>query len=255
MRLDAISIVVAALLMLLPESASAGNGCEEADPGSIPIASGDILFLGYGNVTQTIVPADGKVVIPLAGEVQVLGQTPNHLAQLVRERLSKYINKNAVEIYVEDDGERNHCLREPDTVVDALDYLGVIRKFENDYKARFPWGQILRFNYKESRKAANGDQFIMIETGDPIYRPLYLRKRSRSFTLDGKLTVGGSRDNNQSAAPGLATPCVLDVRERNLIGVDAEFTAGDIAHELLAGLDPHFGWRGTAAAGPKNLQP
>jgi precorrin-6B methylase 1 len=185
MRLDAILVVVAALLMSLPKPASAVNGCEEADPGSMPIAPGDILFFGYGNVTQTIVPADGRVIVPLAGEVQVLRQTPNHLAQLVRERLSRYINKSAVEIYVEDDGEQHHCFREPDTVVDALDYLGVIRKLENDYKARFPWGQILRFNYKESRKADNGDQIIIIETGDPIYRPLYLRKRLRlSFTID-----------------------------------------------------------------------
>ena len=69
------------------------------------------------------------------------------------------------------------------------------------------------------------------------------------------MTVGGSRGNNESAASALATPGVLDVSQWNPIGVDAEFTASDIAHELLAGLDPHFcGW-GTAAAGAEKLQP
>jgi hypothetical protein len=187
MRLDGKSVVFATILSLTVSSRTmiadsvSVNGCGEADRGYIPIAVGDILLFGYENSKQAIVPADGKVVIPLAGEVQVLGQTPNHLVEQVRERLSKYINKSAVQIDVEDDGEQYHCLREPETVVEALDYLGVIRKLENDYKARFTWRQILRFNFKEARKDG---QIIMIETGDPIYRPLYMRKRELSFTID-----------------------------------------------------------------------
>ena len=185
MRLHGKSVIFATLLSLTVSSKtmtadSVGvNGCGEADRGYIPIAVGDILLFGYENSKQTIVPVDGKVVIPLAGEVQVLAQTPNHLAEQVRERLSKYINKSAVQIDVEDDGEQNHgCLYVPETVVEALDYLDVIRRFENDYKVRFPWGQILRFNYKEASKDG---QIVLIETGDPIYRPLYMRKR---FTID-----------------------------------------------------------------------
>jgi hypothetical protein len=192
MRLHGKSVIFATLLSLTVSSKTviadsvAVNGCGEADRGYIPIAVGDILLFGYENSKQTIVPADGKVVIPLAGELQVLAQTPNHLAEQVRERLSKYINKSAVQIDVEDDGEQNHgCLHEPETVIEALDYLGVIPKLENDYKARFPWRQILRFNFKEARKDG---QIIMIETGDPIYRPLYMKKRGlKSFTIDGKL--------------------------------------------------------------------
>jgi hypothetical protein len=192
MRLCAIFVVLVLLASgktVIAESTSSVNGCGEADPGSRPIVAGDMFLFGFKNFKQTIVPADGRAVIPLAGEVQVLGQTPYHLAQLVRERLSKYINKSAVEIDVEDDGEQYHCWHEPETVVEALDYLGVIRKLENDYKARFPWAQILRFNFKEASKDG---QIIMIETGDPIYRPLYMKKRSRlSFTIDGKLISDG----------------------------------------------------------------
>jgi hypothetical protein len=163
MNLGATSVVVATLIA---RSVFALNGCAVADSGSIPIASGDILLFGNANLTQTVVPADGKVVIPLAGEVQVLGQTPNHLAQLVRERLSKYTNKSAVQIYVEDDGQQEQLwtCREPGTVIEALGFLGVIRRLENEHKTRFPWGQILRFNYKEARKGYQGEQIIVIET-------------------------------------------------------------------------------------------
>jgi hypothetical protein len=173
MSIGVSSVVSAALLVLLisggpaiAESARNVNGCDVADPGSIPIAPGDVLLFGYGSLTQTIVPAHGKVVLPLAGEIQVLGQTPNHLVQLVRERLSKYTNKGAVQLYVEDDGRAEMlwaCRGNPFAIVEALDQLDVIRKIVTQYKIRFPWNQILRFNYKEARKGYQAEQ-ILIES-------------------------------------------------------------------------------------------
>jgi len=173
MRLGTISVVSAALVLLagsnavVAESGFAVDGCPQADPGSSPIVSGDILFFGNEDSTHTIVPADGKVVIPLAGEVQLLGQTPDHLAQLVRERLTKYKNHRDVQLRVEDDGNQHPCgfaEPAPTTVMEALDQIGVVHKLASDYKARILRGrQTLRFNYKEARKGKDSGQNIIIE--------------------------------------------------------------------------------------------
>jgi hypothetical protein len=179
MSIGVSSVVSAALLVLLisgetaiAESARTVNGCVRFDPGNYAIVPGDILFFGNGNVIKRIVPADGKVFMPLTGEVQVLEQTPEHLAQVVRERLTKYRNNRDVQLHIEFDG-MNPCEFDepaPTTVMQALDQIGVIRKLASPYKnrrSRSP--QILRFNYKEAREGKDPEQDIIIEKIDNVF--------------------------------------------------------------------------------------
>src|SRR6266478_10124955 len=101
MRLCAISVVVAALTANA-QVTPARNSCPVMD-GRI-ITAGDLLFISNGEdyVLPHIVPANGKIVLRGIGEIQVLGQTPDQLASLIEERLSKYYKPGSVRIYVVD---------------------------------------------------------------------------------------------------------------------------------------------------------
>jgi protein involved in polysaccharide export with SLBB domain len=114
-------------------------------------------------------------------EIQALGQTSDQLAQLINERLSKYLRNPSVRIHVEDgnsqnyyvDGEVNHpgsyCLEAPTTIFEALDISGGFRKRANPNKIRIlRESQVLRFNYKEVRKGKHPERNILIEKGDHI---------------------------------------------------------------------------------------
>ena len=185
MRRDIISVISAALLVVFAGSKTqpipARNSCPIIDQSKHLIAPGDTLTIsGLGTCTwPQIVPANGKIVIPLVGEIQVLDLTSTQLAQLLKEPLSKYLNNPLVRISVEDgqkyyvDGEVNHpgsfCLDTPTTVLEALEISGGLRKQANSSNIRIIRGsQVLRFNYKEALKGKHPEQNISIEKGDHL---------------------------------------------------------------------------------------
>ena len=180
MKLFAISFVVV-VLTANAQLAPTRNSCPVVDPSSRLIAPGDrVAIFEPGECTWPIVvPANGKIVLPLVGEIQVLGQTLDQSAQLIKERVSKYVRNPTVRIFVVDsrayyvDGEVNHsgayCLETPTTVLEALDISGSFRKGANLSKIRIlRGGQVLKFNYKGFHKGKHPEQNILIETGDHI---------------------------------------------------------------------------------------
>ena len=180
MRRCAISVVVAALTANA-QVAPARNSCPAVDPTSRLVAPGDfVAIFEPGECTfPIVVPANGKIVLPLIGEIQVLGQTLDQSAQLIKERVSKYVRNPLVRIFVVYprtyyvDGAVNHrgayCLDAPTTVLEALDISGGFRKRANLSKIRIlRGGQVLKFNYKGFHKGKHLEQNILIETGDHI---------------------------------------------------------------------------------------
>jgi polysaccharide export outer membrane protein len=184
MRPCAISVVFATLLVLLAaQTAAAQNACAVVDERSYPIAPGDtLIFSGVdGCFAQAIVHADGTIVLPLAGEIQVAGLTSSQASEMIDEHLSKYIRNPHVRVLIRNanshiyyvDGEVYHpgayCLETPTTVFEALNISGGFRKRANLNKIRILRGsQVFKFNYKEVRKGTHPEQNILVEQGDHI---------------------------------------------------------------------------------------
>jgi polysaccharide export outer membrane protein len=127
---------------------------------------------------------DGKITMPLIGEIQAAEQTPLQLTQNVAGLLAKYINNPDVTVFVTEvrskkyyiDGEVNRPgffpLVTPTTVLEALSRSGGFKDFANEKKIRIlRAGKIHFFNFKEVTNGKHLEQNIPVENGDHIIVP------------------------------------------------------------------------------------
>jgi polysaccharide export outer membrane protein len=155
------------------------------DPNKYLIGAEDMLFIKVWREPDyslaAFVRPDGKITIPLVGEVQAGGVTPIQLTKSVTEALTKYINNPEVTVFVTEvrskkyylDGEVNrpgsYPLITPTTVLEALSNAGGFKEFANSSKIRILRGSIvLKFNYKEVTAGKKMEQNIFVENGDHI---------------------------------------------------------------------------------------
>jgi polysaccharide export outer membrane protein len=135
------------------------------------------------------VRSDGRISLPLAGEVQAAGQTPLQLEQEIATKLLSYITKPEVTVIVEQINSQTfnilgqvakpgaYPLTAPTTVLDAIARSGGFRDFAKQkgvYVLRHsPHGTELRipFNYKDVIKGKNSAQNIQIQPNDTIVVP------------------------------------------------------------------------------------
>jgi polysaccharide biosynthesis/export protein len=142
------------------------------------------------DLTRSIpVRSDGKISIPLIGEVQAAGRTPLQLEQDIAFRLRSYITGPEVTVIVEQINSQkfnilgqvtkpgSYSLAAATTVLDAIAAAGGFRDFANQKsiyilrqnasgaETRIP------FNYKEVIKGKNPAQNIKLEPHDTIVVP------------------------------------------------------------------------------------
>ncbi len=170
-----------------PEKSPEGSAAA-VDPNKYLIGPEDMLFIKVWREPDFTVPAavrpDGKITLPLIGDVQAGDQTPMQLTKTITELLGKYINNPDVNVIVTDvrskkyyiDGEvlkpGTYLLVTPTTVLEALSNAGGFRDFANTKKIRILRGSnILHFNYKDVSKGKNLEQNIKVESGDHIIVP------------------------------------------------------------------------------------
>jgi len=166
-----------------PESSAAA-----VDPNKYLIGPEDLLFIRVWREPDFTLPAavrpDGKITMPLVGEVQAGDQTPMQLTKTITELLGKYLNNPDVNVSVQEvrskkyyiDGEvlkpGTYLLVTPTTVLEALSNSGGFRDFANTKKIRIlRQGNILHFNYKDVSRGKNLEQNIKVESGDHIIVP------------------------------------------------------------------------------------
>lgn len=141
-------------------------------------------------ISKTVpVRSDGKISLPLAGEVQASGQTPLQLEQTLAAKLKSYISEPVVTVIVEKINSQkfnilgqvarpgSFSLTSAATVLDAIALAGgfrdfakqksiyVLRKNADGTESR------LRFNYKAVIKGKNQSQNIKLQPGDTIVVP------------------------------------------------------------------------------------
>jgi polysaccharide biosynthesis/export protein len=173
-----------------PEVAKTIDGSVAAavDPVKYQIGPEDVLFIRVWREPDFTLPVavrpDGKITMPLIGEVRASGQTPMQLTATLKQLLTQYLNNPDVNVFVTEvrskkfyiDGEVNRPgsfpLVMPTSVLEALSHGGGFREFANTKKIRVLRGdRVLHFNYKEVTQGKHLEQNIAVQNGDHIIVP------------------------------------------------------------------------------------
>jgi polysaccharide biosynthesis/export protein len=165
----------------------------KAHDDSFVIGNDDVLSINVWNepnITRAVpVRSDGKISLPLAGEIQAAGTTPLKLEQEITNRLKNYIAEPEVTVIVQQINSQkfnvlgmvnkpgSYLLANASTVLDAIAAAGGFRDFAKQ-KAIYilrqnPDGTQTRlpFNYKEVVKGQNPAQNIKLQPRDTIVVP------------------------------------------------------------------------------------
>lgn len=135
------------------------------------------------------VRSDGKISLPLAGELQAAGQTPRQLEEEITKRLKNYISDPEVTVIVSESKSQKinilgmvarpgtYLLSGSTTVLDAIAMTGgfkdfakqksiyILRSNPDGSQKRFP------FNYKDVIKGKSLEQNIRLLPGDTVVVP------------------------------------------------------------------------------------
>jgi len=135
------------------------------------------------------VRSDGKISLPLIGEVQAAGETPLKLEQEITSKLQPYLAQPEVTVIVEQINSEKfnilgrvakpgaYPLVNPTTVLDAIALAGgcrdfakqkniyILRRHSDGTESRLP------FNYQEVIKGKNTAQNIELEPHDTVVVP------------------------------------------------------------------------------------
>src|SRR5580700_7690860 len=165
-----------------------GSVAAPVDPDKYQIGPEDLLFIRVWREPDFTLPVavrpDGKITMPLIGEVPASGQTPLQLTATLKQLLTQYLNNPDVNVFVTEvrskkfyiDGEMNRpgwfALVTPTSVLEALSRGGGFREFANTRKIRvLRGGEVRHFNYKDVTKGKHLEQNIAVENGDHIIVP------------------------------------------------------------------------------------
>jgi len=157
------------------------------------IGPSDVLAVNVWKDTELsrTVPVrpDGKISLPLIGELQVSGLTALQVQRIVAERLKDYISKPEVAVIVQEVKSRTYVvlgkvtkpgsyeLGRPTTVLEAIAIAGGFLDFAKPNKIYIirPRGnsssETLHFDYNRVIKGRNPEQNVELKTGDTIVVP------------------------------------------------------------------------------------
>ncbi len=172
----------------------AGQGSRAAhSDSSYVIGADDVLAISVWkepDVSRSVpVRSDGKISLPLVGELMAGGQTPLQLEQEITKRLASYISEPEVTVIVQDSKSQRinilgmvvrpgtYLLTGSATVLDAIAMAGGFKDFAKQ-KAIYVLRQNadgtqkrISFNYKEVIKGNNPDQNVRLLPRDTVVVP------------------------------------------------------------------------------------
>ena len=172
---------------VLPNSTGGNGSGAPVDPKTYVIGPEDVLSISVFHepdmTRMESVRPDGKVTMPLIGDIQVEGLTPERFRAQLKQALSTYMNNPDVTITVMQVNSKRYTIAGevtrpgpvalvlPTHVFDALSSVG-FRDFANKSKIVIIRGdKRLRFNYNDVLHGKHLDQNILLEPGDTIYVP------------------------------------------------------------------------------------
>ncbi len=157
------------------------------DPKTYKIGVEDVLNVRVwreadlsGNV---VVRPDGKITLPLAGDIEAAGLTPETLSARVAEAFSKFLTKPEVIVSVIDVRSKRYYvsgnvlrsgpvpLVTPTTVLQALSAAGLGQWAKKNKIVIMRGTERLKFNYNEVIRGKKLEQNIFLQDGDHIFVP------------------------------------------------------------------------------------
>jgi len=157
------------------------------------IGPSDVLAVNVWKDTEltrtVLVRPDGKISLPLVGELEVSGLTARKVQLLIGQKLNEYISKPQVTVIVQEVKSRTYIvvgkiakpgsyeLGKPTTVLEAIAIAGgfldfakvnkvyVIRRMEDGSRTRLP------FEYNKVIKGRDPDENVDLKSGDTIVVP------------------------------------------------------------------------------------
>ena len=160
-------------------------GAAPVDSKTYSIGAEDVIFVKVwrdNDVSgQFLVRPDGRISVPLIGDVTASGRTPEQLEKDISERLSKFIKEPQVNVGILAVGSKKYFilgevnkpgsfpLVVPTNVLEALVNAGGFRDFANETKILILRGdKVFAFNYKQVTRGKKPEQNILLEPGDKI---------------------------------------------------------------------------------------
>lgn len=157
------------------------------------IGPGDVLAISVWKEAEIsrVVPvrSDGRISLPLIGELQSSGQTPKQLEAEITRRLADFVAEPAVTVVVQEIRSRtfnvlgmvNHPgsypLAKPTTVIDAIAVAGGFRDFAKQrdiYVLRHDAAgkqTRLAFNYRDVTRGIRPQQNVELQSSDTVVVP------------------------------------------------------------------------------------
>jgi polysaccharide export outer membrane protein len=171
-----------------------GEGPRDAhSDSSYVIGADDVLAINVWKepeVSRSVpVRSDGKISLPLIGELTAGGQTPLQLEQEITKRLQNYISEPGVTVIVQDSKSQrinilgmvvrpgSYQLTNSATILDAIAMAGGFKDFAKQksiYVLRADADgtqKRLSFNYKDVIKGKNAEQNIRLLPRDTVVVP------------------------------------------------------------------------------------
>ena len=160
-------------------------GATPVDTKTYVIGAEDVIFVKVwrdNDVSgQFLVRPDGRISVPLIGDVTATDRTPEQLEKDISERLAKFIKDPQVNVGILSVGSKkyfilgevNHPgafpLVVPTNVLEALVNAGGFRDFANESKILILRGdKHFTFNYRQVTHGKKPEQNIFLEPGDKI---------------------------------------------------------------------------------------
>lgn len=173
-------------------STSADKPADKPHDNSFVIGNDDVLAINVWkepDISRSIpVRSDGKISLPLVGEVQAAGLTPLMLEKDIATKLKSYIAEPEVTVMVQQVNSQKfnilgqvakpgtYVIANSPTVLDAIALAGGFRDFakrKSIYVLRHgaTGDTRLPFNYKDVSQGKNMAQNIKLQPGDTIIVP------------------------------------------------------------------------------------
>jgi polysaccharide export outer membrane protein len=176
-----------------PGTQSSSTASSKPHDENFVIGNDDVLAISVWkepDLTKSVpVRSDGKISLPLVGEMQAAGKTPVQLERDIAEKLKNFITAPEVTVIVQQVLSRKfnvlgqvakpgaYPLTAATTIVDAIAIAGGLRDFakktgiyvlRKDSDGR---EERLKFNYKDFLKGKNTGQNVKVEPNDTIIIP------------------------------------------------------------------------------------
>jgi polysaccharide export outer membrane protein len=160
-----------------------------ADAGGYVIGAGDVLMLHVWkeqDLTREVnVRIDGKITVPLLGDVQAAGRTPSQLSVDLAKGLEKYIEAPQVVVAIKQPVSYKYFmlgevarpgdmpLNVETTLLQAIAQAGGLKEFAKSDKITIirQDKSVLVVNFKKLQEGKDMEQNIVIKPGDTIIVP------------------------------------------------------------------------------------